>query len=128
MAKVFFQIAGWTSLVLGVFGIILPVLPTTPFIILAAFCFSKGSPKMHSWLLEHRYAGPLIKDWELHRVIRLRPKILATFLLGATLSYSLLFRNVSFILSLLLSVICVLSLAFIWSCPSSPKRRSISDF
>ena len=62
---------------LGVAGIFLPVLPTTPFILLAASCYAKGSPRFHGWLLRHRLFGPLVKDWQTHRSIPLRIKWLA---------------------------------------------------
>ena len=62
--------AGWISLALGLIGILLPVLPTTPFVILAAFLFSKGSPRLHGWLVSRPYLGRLVLDWERHGVIR----------------------------------------------------------
>ena len=49
----FFNIAGVLSLVVGFIGIFVPILPTVPFVLLAAFCFSKGSPRLHGWLLVH---------------------------------------------------------------------------
>ncbi|MCB1343562.1 MAG: YbaN family protein [Pseudooceanicola sp.] len=57
-------LAGVVSLALGIIGIALPVMPTTPFVLLAALCFGKGSPRLHAWLLGHRYFGPMIADWE----------------------------------------------------------------
>jgi uncharacterized membrane protein YbaN (DUF454 family) len=76
---------GWLSLALGIVGIFLPLLPTTPFLLLAALCFSKASPRLHRWLLEHRITGPIILDWRTRGVIRLRAKIVATLLLLPTL-------------------------------------------
>jgi len=73
----FFLSIGWLSFGLGFIGIFLPILPTTPFMILAAACFSKGSPRFHLWLLEHRVFGPPIVDWQRNKVIRLKYKILA---------------------------------------------------
>lgn len=55
---------GWIFVLLGAVGAILPLLPTTPFILLAAFCFARGSEKAHGWLLENRIFGPLLRDWE----------------------------------------------------------------
>ena len=70
-------VCGSVALALGVAGIFLPVLPTTPFILLAASCYAKGSPRFHGWLLRHRLFGPLVKDWQTHRSIPLRIKWLA---------------------------------------------------
>ena len=70
ISRPFFLTLGYVSLGLGVIGLLLPVLPTTPFILLAAFAFSKSSEKLHGWLLNHRLYGPLITNWQRHGVIR----------------------------------------------------------
>ncbi len=57
-------VLGWISLALGVIGIFLPILPTTPFVLLAAWCFSRSSDKFHSWLINHKQLGSIIKAWQ----------------------------------------------------------------
>jgi uncharacterized membrane protein YbaN (DUF454 family) len=57
-------IFGWLCVVLGVIGIFLPIMPTTPFILLAAWCFARSSERFHQWLLNNRFFGQMIKDWE----------------------------------------------------------------
>lgn len=74
--------AGVLALALGVLGIVLPGLPTTPFVLLAAACFAKASPRLHHWLLHHRHLGPLVRDWEAHRSLPLRVKWLSTSAMG----------------------------------------------
>ena len=69
---------GLLSLSLGILGVFLPLLPTTPFVLLSAFCFSKSSSRLHLWLLNHKLFGHLINDWEKHGVIRTKVKIVAT--------------------------------------------------
>lgn len=84
-------LAGLVSLGLGMIGIFLPVLPTTPLVILAAFCFGKGSPRLRRWIAGHRTFGPIIEQWERTGAIPRRVKYLActvmvmTFVLSAVL-------------------------------------------
>lgn len=70
-------LAGVTSLVLGIVGAFLPVLPTVPFVLLAAFCFSRGSRRAEDWLLNHRVFGPMVRDWRANHSIPWRVKQLA---------------------------------------------------
>jgi uncharacterized protein len=74
--------AGWLCLITGVIGIFLPLLPTTPFVLLAAFCFSRGSARWEAWLLHHPRFGPLVRDWRLHRAVPLRAKQFATLMMA----------------------------------------------
>ncbi|QHE88511.1 YbaN family protein [Hydrogenophaga sp. BPS33] len=70
-------LAGTVSLALGLLGVVLPGLPTTPFVLLAAACYAKASPRLHGWLLQHRYLGPMVRDWETHRSLTRRTKTIA---------------------------------------------------
>jgi uncharacterized membrane protein YbaN (DUF454 family) len=70
-------VAGFLSLATGIVGIFLPLLPTTPFVLLAAFCFSRGSERCERWILEHPRFGPMVRDWRATRAIPLRAKQLA---------------------------------------------------
>ena len=68
---------GFIALALGTLGVILPVLPTTPFILLAGFCFARGSERWHRWLRNHRVFGSLLRNWEEHGAIARPLKITA---------------------------------------------------
>ena len=68
---------GICFVVLGFIGIFVPMLPTVPFILLAAACFAKSSPRIHQWLLEHRHFGPGLHHWRTSRSIPKRAKIIA---------------------------------------------------
>jgi hypothetical protein len=60
---------GWICVVLGVIGIFLPLLPTTPFLLLASACFMRGSPRLSHWLHRHPHFGPLLNNWHQHRAV-----------------------------------------------------------
>lgn len=113
-------IAGFISLGLGIIGIFLPVMPTAPFVIIAAFFFSKGSEKWHQWLLNHPHFGPSLREWLAHGVIRTKHKILSTVaILGSVISISffvpLVWLKITFFL------LFVFVLLFIWTRPSLPS-------
>lgn len=82
MKRAAWQIAGVVALGFGIAGIALPLLPTTPFLLLAAFCFSRGSERLHAWLLAHPRYGPAILDWQEQGAISRKAKGLALLALG----------------------------------------------
>lgn len=69
--------AGFSLVGLAALGLILPLLPTTPLLILAAACFAQSSERWHRWLMEHRVFGELLRNWQDHRCIPLRAKCVA---------------------------------------------------
>lgn len=82
-------LAGSVSLALGAIGVVLPGLPTTPFVLLAAACYAKASPRLHTWLLNHRLTGPMLRDWEAHRSLTRRTKQVAVGMMLLMLSLSI---------------------------------------
>jgi uncharacterized membrane protein YbaN (DUF454 family) len=68
---------GWLLVALGFIGALLPVMPTTVFLIGAAACFTRSSPRFETWLLDHRWFGPSLRSWRAHRAIPLKAKLLA---------------------------------------------------
>lgn len=87
--KTGFRILAYISMALAAIGVVLPLLPTTPFVLLAAFFASKGSPAFASWLEGHPSFGPAIRDWRRNRVIPLKAKVLACSMM--LLSWGLMF-------------------------------------
>jgi len=83
---------GMTSIGAGVIGAILPLLPTTPFLLLAAFAFARSSPRLHGRLLAHPLFGPLIDDWRRFGAIGRRAKIAAVVVMALTFAFSAYFR------------------------------------
>lgn len=75
---------------LGILGIALPLLPTTPFLLLASYAFARSSPRLHAWLVSHGRFGPLIDDWHRYGAISRRAKVAAVGLMAATFGGSVL--------------------------------------
>ena len=115
--------AGFFFLLLGVIGAFLPILPTTPFVLLAAFFFSKGSPRLHVWLKTRPYIGPIIVDWEDNGVITPRAKLMATGVIIPLFAYTLAFVPVHVIIKVIVALTGLGVLYFIWSRPSERGRK-----
>ena len=84
-----FLILGWLFFVLGIIGVLLPVMPTAPFILLAAGCWARSSRRFHFWLINHKYFGKFIRDWEDRHAVPFYGKVLATIMM--TISTTMLF-------------------------------------
>lgn len=89
--RVVLVVAGSMSLFLGILGIILPLLPTTPFLLLAVACYARSSEKLYHWLLNHRLLGTHIRNYREGKGIPLRAKVTALSLLWLSIGYSALF-------------------------------------
>ncbi len=98
---------------LGTVGAFLPVLPTTPFLILAASCFAKSSDKWYSWLLNNKQFGPAIRDWEEHRAISKRSRYTALTMVFLFGGYSVFFALDNIYLQLMVSSILGYGVFFI---------------
>ncbi|AVR98421.1 YbaN family protein [Pseudoduganella armeniaca] len=83
------NLIGCLAVVLAVFGVFLPLLPTTPFLLLASACFVRGSPRLHNWLRTNRVFGAYMRDYEDGRGIPLRGKIVMLVLMWASLAWSM---------------------------------------
>ncbi len=91
MKNIFLIGVGLFSLVLGILGIFLPLLPTTPFILLAAACFFRSSGRLYAWLLKQRFLGSRIRYYRVYKAISLRSKVTSLALLWLTIGYSAIF-------------------------------------
>jgi uncharacterized protein len=113
--------AGWLSLFMGVVGLFLPLLPTTPFVLLAAACFSRGSARWDAWLLAHPRFGPVVRDWRAQRCVPLRAKRLAIGMmtLSSALSWWWMPR-----LYWVPAACCALVGWWLWHLPSAPGAGS----
>lgn len=89
-ARLAWTALGWAALALGLIGLLLPVVPTTPFAILAAFAFGRGSPAMRARLERSRWFGPAIRDWEERGAIRPGHKAMGVGLMAASVAGALI--------------------------------------
>ncbi|WP_438970265.1 YbaN family protein [Methylophaga sp.] len=104
---------GWVFIALGAIGMVLPLLPTTPFLILALACFAENSPRFHAMLLRHKWFGPPLKQWEKNHSIRpsVKKKVYLLILITFGISISVLWGRIG--LQLMLVGICLILLWFI---------------
>ena len=100
-------VIGFASLFLGIIGIAVPLLPTTPFLLLSYACFLRGSDRLYQWLVNNRLFGSYIRNYREHKAIPFKTKILAISLLWITILYSMLFILESVYIRILLTAIAV---------------------
>ncbi|WP_345096529.1 YbaN family protein [Bartonella acomydis] len=116
--RICYYIAGWAMIVFAVVGIVLPIMPTVPFLLIASWCFARSSPRFHRWLHNHRIFGPPIKQWEEKRAISTFVKVLAVVsITGGFLSFLVIAHPVLW-LALLVSALLLCIVLYIVTRPS----------
>ena len=120
VARIAWLLIGAVALALGSLGIVLPLLPTTPFLLVAAFAFARSSNRLHTWLVEHDVFGALIRNWRDHGAISRRAKIVALLTMGAVLVISWL-HGVPTTVLIVQALVLSASGAFVASRPSPPE-------
>jgi len=105
---------GWLFVILGAIGAVLPLLPTTPFLILALACFGKSSPRFHKMLLDNKWFGPPLGQWEQSKTIRRKIKHKVIVLIIATFGISIWVLSGRIELQLMLVSFCLILLTFVW--------------
>jgi uncharacterized membrane protein YbaN (DUF454 family) len=110
---------GFICIGLGTLGIFLPLLPTTPFLLAASFCFLKSSRRAHTWLTSHRLFGRFIRDFTRYRIIPLRAKVISVLLLAGSLTATSIFMINSLVMRIVLAVIGISVTVYILHFPSS---------
>lgn len=116
-------LAGFLLIVIGAIGIVVPGLPTTIFLIGAAACFAKSSPCLHSWLLSHKWFGPVIKDWQQNKSIPRKAKFVALFSMLLACAYTWLMVSSTW---LVISIYLVMLFPFIYV-SRLPLSESLKD-
>ncbi|WP_170790205.1 YbaN family protein [Ruegeria lacuscaerulensis] len=108
---------GLICVALAVIGVVLPLLPTVPFLLLAAFFFARSSSRLHNWLITHRTFGPMIIDWQSSGAIRASAKKAATVSIAAVFGISVLISVPGYVLAIQAIVLGAV-LTFIWTRPN----------
>ncbi len=116
MPRIILIIIGWLAVALGTLGVFLPLLPTTPFILLAAWCFARSSPRFHHWLLYRSWFGGYLRHWQQYRAMPPGAKPRAVMMILLTFAISLWLVNLTWVRILLLIVLACL-LRFMWRIP-----------
>lgn len=116
MRRIILIIIGWIAVVLGTLGVVLPLLPTTPFMLLAAWCFARSSPRFHDWLLYRSWFGGYLRHWQKHRAMPSGAKPRAIVFILLTFGVSLWLVEMMWVRGLLLVILACL-LIFMWRIP-----------
>ena len=114
-------IFGWCNLVLGLIGVVVPVMPTTVFLILALWAFTRCSPRLRRWLYNHPRFGPSLRDWERYRIIPLRAKWLAAIMMAISLGIVTVMSS-SWLPPVTVGIVMALALLYVVFRPSHPSQ------
>jgi uncharacterized membrane protein YbaN (DUF454 family) len=120
-ARLAWLVVGFLSLSLGAIGVALPLLPTTPFILLAAVAFARSSNRLHDWLVNHDVFGSLLDNWQRHGAISQRAKVASVASMAVLLAISLAVAAPGIVIVLQLVVVSMAAL-FILSRPAPPPE------
>ncbi len=122
MVRGVFIALGFICVGLGTAGVVLPLLPTTPFILLAAFFFARSSPRFDAWLLRHRWFGSLVRDWRAGRGLSVRAKVISLVAIAITFTITIVFAIHTTWLRVLLVVIAFSVSTFLLRLPTKGRR------
>jgi len=117
--RIVFIVLGWLFFSLGFIGVFLPVLPTTPFMLLALGCFTRSSPRLQHWLYCHKVFGPPLQAWQQYGVISKKAKIVSISCMSLSLLYILIFRELAWWVNTLVTMLMAYGAWFILRTPST---------
>ena len=123
LLRPFLFILGWLLFAVGFVGAFVPVLPTTPLMLLALWCFARSSDRVHDWLYTHKLFGPPLQLWHEHRVIPLAAKVVAVCFMLISLFYLFVFLTTPVWVKVIMLTSMAIGCWFILTKPSSPPEK-----
>lgn len=121
LKKIFWNVLGFLSLGMAYIGVVTPGIPYSPFIVFAAYCFSKGSERMHRWIYNHKIFGPFLTNWSTKRVFPLKLKFFMLFMMSLSLTI-MYFTGVKPIGVISTAVFMLMVAVWAWRYPSSSEE------
>lgn len=126
MSRLFLQAVGWLSIGLACLGVVLPLLPTTPFLLLALWCFNRSSPRFHYWLLHRSWFGKTLRHWDKHHGLLPGAKVRAIVFVLLTFALSLYLVKFWWVRGILLVILTGL-LIFLSRLPVIDPQQTKTD-
>jgi len=121
--RVLYYIAGTIFLALGIIGIVFPILPTTPFLLLSAACYVRSSEKAYNWLIHNKLFGKIIRDYREGRGLPIKIKVITIILLWITIFISILFITIFWVQILLIIIASLVSIHIVLIKPKSQQKE-----
>ncbi|MBD3211259.1 MAG: DUF454 family protein [Candidatus Lokiarchaeota archaeon] len=122
--RILYYIAGTISLALGIIGMVFPILPTTPFLLLSAACYVRSSEKAYNWLIHNKIFGKIIRDYREGKGLPIKLKVITIILLWITILISIFFITILWIQILLIIIATLVSIHIILIKPKPNHKRN----
>jgi hypothetical protein len=122
--RILYYIAGTISLALGIIGMVFPILPTTPFLLLSAACYVRSSEKAYNWLIHNKIFGKIIRDYREGKGLPIKLKLITIILLWITILISIFFIAILWIQILLIIIATLVSIHIILIKPKPNHKRN----
>ncbi|WP_058306840.1 YbaN family protein [Gracilibacillus massiliensis] len=124
--RILWMIAGSLSLIIGLIGIVVPLLPTTPLVILAAFCFGKSSKALHHWLVTNKYFGRYLMDYQSGKGVPIRIKIFAVMIVWTSVLFTLTVIPLLYVKIFMIGVAIFVTI-FIFTSPLLKEKKNLTN-
>jgi uncharacterized protein len=121
LAKLLLNLIGIIAVILGVIGVFVPLLPTTPFLLLASACFLRGSTRMHNWLIGAPLIGQILRNYEENRVVPVRAKVIAMVMMWPSIIFAA-YKVGRWPLQVMLFLIAAAVTIYLLRLPSEPRK------